>query len=42
MYFDNVRNEIKIEQNPNWPNIPDHCYKTHYIGGSGSGKTILC
>ena len=27
------------EQNPNWPEIPDHPCRILIIGGSGSGKT---
>ena len=27
------------EHNLNWPQIPDHPYRTLIIGGSGSGKT---
>ena len=27
------------ENNPNWPQIPDHSYRILIIQGSGSGKT---
>ena len=37
--FDEYTNENKINQNPNWPCIPDHSYRILIIGGSGSGKT---
>ena len=33
---------LKINHNPNWPYIPDHPYRIFIIGGSGSGKTIIC
>ena len=39
--FDNYINEIKTENNKNWPNISDHPYRILIIGGSGSGKTNL-
>ena len=39
--FDDYVNEHKIEQNKNWPYIPDHLYKILIIRGSGSGKTII-
>ena len=29
---------IKINNNPNWPYIPDHPYRILIIGGSGSEK----
>ena len=35
--FDVIKEETK-EDNPNWPQIPDHPYRTLIIGGSGSGK----
>ena len=31
------KNNIK-EHIPDWPQIPDHWYRTLIIGGSGSGK----
>ena len=31
--------EDKRENNPNWPQIPDHSYRILITGGSGSGKT---
>ena len=34
----NAKKIIK-EQNPNWPQIPDHPYRILIIGVSGSGKT---
>ena len=37
--FDDYANENKIQDNLNWPYIPDHSYKILIIGGSGSGKT---
>ena len=37
--FDEYTNEIIIEHNSKWPDIPDHPYRTLIIGGSGSGKT---
>ena len=37
--FDNVRKENIKEQNPSWPQIPEHPYRILIIGGSGSGKT---
>ena len=37
--FDDCTHENKTEHNPKWPYIPDHPYKIHIIGGSGSGKT---
>ena len=30
---------VEINQNTNWPDIPDHPYRILIIGGSGSGKT---
>ena len=35
----NYTNENKTEHNSKWSSIPDHPYRTHIIGGSGSGKT---
>ena len=37
--FDYVTKENIKEDNPNWPQIPDHPYRILIIGGSGSGKT---
>ena len=37
--FDDYTNENKREHNSKWPHIPDHPYRTHIVGGSGSGKT---
>ena len=37
--FDDVAKENIMENNPNWPQIPDHSYRTLIIGGSGSGRT---
>ena len=39
IYFDEYTNENIIENNLNWPYIPDHPYRILIIGGSGSGKT---
>ena len=39
--FDNYVSENRTEHNRNWPNTPDHPYKTLIIGGSRSGKTNL-
>ena len=36
--FDDVTKEETKELNPNWPQIPDHPYRTLIIGASGSGK----
>ena len=38
--FDDVTIENIKEQNPNWPQIPDHLYRILIIGGSGSEKQI--
>ena len=37
--FDNYFSENRIENNRNWPYIPDHPYRILIIGGSGSRKT---
>ena len=37
--FDDYTNKNKINDNPNWPYIPDQPYRILIIGGSGSGKT---
>ena len=36
--FDDVAKEETKIINPNWPQIPDHPYRS-FIGGSRSGKT---
>ena len=38
--FDDVTKENLKEHNLNWPQFPDHPYRTLIIGGSGSRKTI--
>ena len=30
---------VKINQNPNWPYVPNHPFRIVIIGSSGSGKT---
>ena len=35
----NYDESVEINQNPNWPYIPDHSYRILIIGRSGSGKT---
>ena len=35
----NYDQSIEINQNPNWPYVPDHPYRILIIGRSGSGKT---
>ena len=37
--FDFITKEDIKEQNPNWPQIPDHLYRILTVRGSGSGKT---
>ena len=37
--FDDTTKENITEHNPNWPQSPDHPYRTLIIQGSGSGKT---
>ena len=37
--FDDVIKEETKEHKPNYPEIPDHPYRTLIIGCSGSGKT---
>ena len=37
--FDVVIKEETKEDDPNWPQIPDHLYKVLIFGGSGSRKT---
>ena len=34
-----LQKKRKAENNPNWPQIPDHPYRILIIVGSGSGKT---
>ena len=36
--FDSVTKE-NIEEDPNWPQIPDHPFRILRIGDSGYGKT---
>ena len=38
MNFDDVLKENIKEHNPNWPEIPDHPYRTLITAGSRSGK----
>ena len=38
--MNDVTKENIKEDNPNWPQIPDHLYKILIIGGSGSEKQI--
>ena len=37
--FDDAIKENIKEYNPNWPEVPDHPYRTLIAEGSGSGKT---
>ena len=37
--IDYITKEDIKEHNPNWPEIPDHQYRTLITEGSGSGKT---
>ena len=37
--FDDVTKKRKAENNPNWPQIPDHPYRILIIVGPGSEKT---
>ena len=37
--FDYVTKEGIKEHNPNWPEIPDHPYRTLIVGGYGFEKT---
>ena len=37
--FDCITKEGIKEDNPNWPEFPDHPYRILIIDGSGSGKT---
>ena len=36
--FDYITKEEITEHNPEWPEIPNHPYRTLIIGGSGSGS----
>ena len=38
--FDDFTKENMKEHNPNWPQIPDHPYRTLIIGGSGLEKQV--
>ena len=35
----NYDQSVEINNNPNWPYIPDHPYRILIIGGPGLGKT---
>ena len=35
----NYDESVEINDNLNWPNVPDHLYRILIIGDSGSGKT---
>ena len=35
----NYNQSVEINNNPNWPYIPDHPYRILIIDGSRSGKT---
>ena len=37
--FDYITKDNIKEDNPNYPEIPDHPYRISVTGGSGSGKT---
>ena len=37
---DDVTRENIKKHNPNWPQIPNHYYKTLITGGSGSEKQV--
>ena len=39
--IDDVMKENMKEHNTDWPQIPNHPYRTLIIGGSESGKTNL-
>ena len=39
---DDVTNENKIEETPNWPYIPDHPYIILITGDSRSEKQMHC
>ena len=36
--FDYITKKDIQEHNPNWPEIPNHPYRTVIVGGTGSGK----
>ena len=36
IYFDGITKENIRKHNSNWPQIPDHSYRTLIIGGSNS------
>ena len=36
--FDYITKEDIKQNNPNWPEIPDHSYRILILGGSGSRK----
>ena len=40
--FDGVLGENTKKRNANWPQIPDHPYRTLIIRDSESGKQIHC
>ena len=37
----NYNESVKINQNPNWPYIPDHLHRILINGGLGTGKTNI-
>ena len=37
--MENYDQSVEINQNPNWPYIPDHSHRILIIGGSGTGET---
>ena len=37
--MNNYDQSDEIDDNPNWPDIPDHLYRILIIGGLGSGET---
>ena len=39
MMMRNYDQSVELNNNPNWPYIPDHPYRVLIIGGSRSGKT---
>ena len=41
MIVKNYDQSVKINHNPNCPQIPDHPYRILKIGGSGLGKTMV-
>ena len=38
----NYDQSVEINNNRNWPYIPDHHYRILIIGGLGSWKTKMC